>query len=132
MPVRRRRESEGRDRQVVTQFSYNRCEPSHVCIVLAEGWPTKLSNKTLEITFDAKNGFHKSAVEKNRGSIEAILAEFIHVRLRIVCVDDENGVLAKLKKIPVKLDKQEELSNLEKENPIIKDIIDTFDADLIR
>ena len=30
MPVRRRRESEGRDRQVVSQFSYNRCEPSHV------------------------------------------------------------------------------------------------------
>ena len=30
VPVRRRRESEGRDRQVVSQFSYNRCEPSHV------------------------------------------------------------------------------------------------------
>ena len=30
MPVRRRRESEGRDRQVFPQFSYNRCRPSHV------------------------------------------------------------------------------------------------------
>ena len=33
MPVRRRRESEGRDRQVFPSFSYssyNRCEPSHV------------------------------------------------------------------------------------------------------
>ena len=30
MPVRRRRESEGRDRELVPQFSYNRCEPSHV------------------------------------------------------------------------------------------------------
>ena len=32
VPVRRRRESEGRDRQVFSQFSYeyNRCEPSHV------------------------------------------------------------------------------------------------------
>ena len=29
VPVRRRRESEGRDRQVPS-FSYNRCEPSHV------------------------------------------------------------------------------------------------------
>ena len=33
MPVRRRRESEGRDREVVSQFSYNRCEPSHVGMV---------------------------------------------------------------------------------------------------
>ena len=30
VPVRRRRESEGRDRQVFPSFSYNRCEPSHV------------------------------------------------------------------------------------------------------
>ena len=30
MPVWRRRESEGRDRDLVPSFSYNRCEPSHV------------------------------------------------------------------------------------------------------
>ena len=30
VPVRRRRESEGRDRDLVPSFSYNRCEPSHV------------------------------------------------------------------------------------------------------
>ena len=30
VPVRRRRESEGRDRQVFPPFTYNRCEPSHV------------------------------------------------------------------------------------------------------
>lgn len=98
---------------------------------LSEGWPTQLEGKTLVVTFGAQNGFHISSIERNQKVIEKIIAEILHAKLTLRCVKDEQGVLDKVRKVPARVDKKTQFSQLVEENSIVKKIVDTFDAELI-
>ncbi len=44
---------------------------------LQEGYPTKMTGNTLEITFDKSNGFHLNAVQKERDILTRVLADLL-------------------------------------------------------
>jgi DNA polymerase-3 subunit gamma/tau len=99
---------------------------------LSEGWPTQLRDNTLEITFGANNGFHISSIERNRETIQNILAEVLGTMVRIRCRKDEEGILEQRRKTPARIDKQQELQKLLDANPMANAIVETFDAVLVK
>jgi DNA polymerase III subunit gamma/tau len=99
---------------------------------LRQSWPTKAGGGRLEISFDANNGFHMDAIENNRVLLQQIMAEILGTTLRIVCVKDEDGLLDKVRKIPVPLDKKTEFEKLLQDHDLVRKIVDTFDAEFIK
>jgi len=98
---------------------------------LAEGWPINLNGKILEITFDPQNSFQMSNVERNRDVVQEIIAEILESPIKIKCLKDEKGVLKDIKKITPVFDKKSNFEQLVNENKIVKNIVDTFDTELI-
>lgn len=99
---------------------------------LSEGWPTNVKGNILEITFGANNGFHISAIERNRDIIQGIINKVLGAKLRILCRKDEEGVLKKQNKKTTRSDKDEDLRMLIETNPKVKAIVETFDAVLVK
>jgi len=99
---------------------------------LSEGWPTRLEGTILEITFGANNGFHINSVQRNQNVIHAIIEKILGVRLRIKCRRDTEGILEKVRKMPSNVDRKEQFQKLLQENKIVKYIVDTFDAELVK
>jgi len=101
-------------------------------LFLAEGWPTRLEGKKLEIMFAANNGFHIDAVEKNAVELQNIIESVVGVQLRIHCIKDERGILPQLRKIPPGVDKKSDFESLLKQNDAVQKIVDTFDAEFMK
>ncbi len=99
---------------------------------LDEGWPFNIMGNQLHLVFDAHNGFHMSAIEKNRSEIEEILYEIIGFRFRLLCVRDEQGTLLPMRTRPSIKDKKSEFDRLMAENETVKKIVKIFDAEFIR
>jgi DNA polymerase-3 subunit gamma/tau len=99
---------------------------------LSEGWPTRIEENILEITFGANNGFHISSIEKNKEMVQTIIFEILGVRLRIRCLRDDQGILDKVRKVPARVDKKTVFETLVKENDMVKTIVETFDGELIK
>ncbi|MBN2413798.1 DNA polymerase III subunit gamma/tau [candidate division KSB1 bacterium] len=98
---------------------------------LAEGWPVSINGKLVEISFDPQNSFQMSNVERNRKDVQEIMAAILHCPIRIKCVRDEKGALKNVKKVAVAYDKKSQFNQLVTENKVIKNIVDTFDTELI-
>ncbi len=98
---------------------------------LAEGWPVSLNGKLLEISFDPQNSFQMSNVERNRKEVQEIMAEVLNSPIRIKCIKDEKGVLKNVIKVAAVYDKKSQFEQLKNENKMIKNIVDTFDTELI-
>jgi hypothetical protein len=99
---------------------------------LSGGWPTKLEQNTLEITFDKNNGFHIDSIQKNRDYIRNVMRSFFGAPLGIKCVKDENGTLDKVRKIDFKVDKKKAFENIKSKNPIIDEMVSRLDIELIK
>ncbi len=100
--------------------------------LLVEGWPTRVEGVNLELAFDSKNGFHISSVERQAAVIEEAIEEVYGVRLKMRCVRTEKEKLAGVRKMPGPIDKRAEFAKLEKEDEMIKEIVQKFDAEFIK
>lgn len=98
---------------------------------LSEGWPTKVADQALEITFSKNNGFHIDSIEKNRRLIQEVIAQILGVNLRILCKKDEQGILDQVRKIEFYVDKNKAFEKIVAENPTIKSMLNRLDAELI-
>jgi len=98
---------------------------------LAEGWPVSLNGKLLEISFDPQNSFQMSNVDRNRREVQEIMTETLHSPIKIKCIRDEKGQLKNVKKVAAVYDKKSQFEQLKNENKMIKNIVDTFNTDLI-
>jgi DNA polymerase-3 subunit gamma/tau len=99
---------------------------------LSEGWPTDIRGNVLEVSFGANNGFHISLIERHLEFIQDVLKQVYGCLLRLRCVKDKGGVLNKVRKIPIRVDKQQEFEQLLQENKFVQTLVDTFNAELLK
>jgi len=100
---------------------------------LEEGIPSKYDGAILEISFDSKNGFHIDVVNRNKKIISEAIEETINKKIGIKAVRtvfERSGKTEDIKKRGS--DIKFAVENMIKKNPIIKDIIDTFDGEPIK
>lgn len=100
--------------------------------LLTEGWPTRVEGHTIELGFDSKNGFHITSVERQISAVEEVIQDVLGARFRISCVRIQKEKLAKVRKVPVRVDKKTEFEKLEQEDDIVKQIVEKFDAEFIK
>lgn len=100
--------------------------------LLLEAWPTRVEGHYLELSFDSRNGFHVTSVEKQADEIEHALYEILGEKIKIKCVKIEREELEKVRKMPGRIDRESEFAKLKQENEIVKEIVDKFDADFIK
>ena len=100
--------------------------------LLIEGWPTRVEGVNLELAFDRKNGFHITSVERQASVIEEVIEEVFGSRLKLSCVRTDKEKLARVRKMPARVDKKQEFAKLEQEDDIVKEIVDKFDAEFIK
>ena len=103
-----------------------------LAIFLNEGWPVKVEAGRIEVAFAAGNGFHMDTIEKNRLPLQEILAEVLGVRLRLACVKVDDDLLQRVRKIPAPTDKRGEFARLVEEDPLVRKIVETFDAEFLK
>lgn len=103
-----------------------------LAIFLNEGWPVAVDAGRIEVAFAAGNGFHMDTIEKNRLPLQEILAEVFGVRLRLTCVKVDDDLLQRVRKIPAPTDKRGEFARLVEENPLVRKIVETFDAEFLK
>ena len=98
---------------------------------LGEGWPTSLDGNVLTVSFDKKNGFYISSLERNRQVIEDTVSSACKAKITLSFKKAEKDVLENVRKIPTPVDKKTEFAKLVEENSTIKKIVDTFDAEFV-
>lgn len=98
---------------------------------LSESWPTALSGKILEISFDPHCSFQQSNVERNKDIVQNIIADTLGDSYKIRCVKDEKGILKETRKVVPVMDKKKQFEQLLNENNIVKNIVDTFNTELM-
>ena len=99
---------------------------------LSEGWPTNIRGNVLEVSFGANNGFHISLIERHLEFIQDVLKQVYGHLLRLKCVKDKGDVLNKVRKIAIRVDKQQEFEQLLQENKFVQTLVDTFNAELLK
>ena len=100
--------------------------------LLVEGWPTRISGVKLELAFARNNGFHINSVDREATVVEQAIEEVLGIRLKLKCVRIEKEKLASVYKMPGRADKRTEFEKLEKEDAIIKAIVEKLDAEFIK
>ena len=91
---------------------------------LQEGNPRKLKKDILEISFGKDNGFHVSILNKNKDTIQGAIREILNINVRVRCVQGEFERKGQGPGDPIK--------DLKEREPIVKKIIEEFEAELIR
>jgi DNA polymerase-3 subunit gamma/tau len=99
---------------------------------LCEGWPSQVNGSTLELGFPGKSTFQQASVERGASLIEQVIKETLGIPVRLQCVRDQSNTIQKRRKFPARTDKKSLFEQLLKENKIIKQIVDTFDAEFIQ
>lgn len=94
---------------------------------LNEGLPDRIEGNELVVVFGMENSFHIHSIHRNRKEIELILAELLHVPLRIRCVQAESPNVA-----PGSSNGNSYIDKLGQKIPLIKTIIEEFDGELVR
>jgi len=100
--------------------------------LLVEGWPTRVEGVNLELAFAGNNGFHINSVERQATVVEEAIQEVYGVRLKLRVVRTEKEKLASVRKMPGRVDKRTEFAKLARENELVKEIVDKFDAEFIK
>ncbi len=98
-------------------------------VFLAEGYPRKLQGDVLELAFSKRNGFQIDSIRRQRDLIRNILTGVLGRPLRIECVKDENVEIPNDPHTPMA--KQAALEKLAEENPVVRKILDDFEAELL-
>ena len=87
----------------------------------------------LEITFDKNNGFQIDEIDKNKEIIVGVINDLIDKKIDIKIVKGKLTTKSPLGKVESgEFDLKSAVDDMINKNPIIKDIIDTFDAEPIR
>lgn len=94
---------------------------------LNEGLPDRIEGNELVVVFGMESSFHIHSIHRNRKEIELILADLLHVPLRIRCVQAESPNV-----IPASGNGNSYLDKLGQKIPLIKTIIEEFDGELVR
>ncbi|MDZ7377540.1 MAG: hypothetical protein ONB13_13090, partial [candidate division KSB1 bacterium] len=94
---------------------------------LNEGLPDRIEGNELVVVFGMENSFHIHSIHRNRKEIELILAELLHVPLRIRCVQAEGPNVT-----PGSGNGNSYIDKLGQKIPLIKTIIEEFDGELVR
>ena len=98
-------------------------------VFLAEGYPRKLQGDVLELAFSKRNGFQVDSIRRQRELIRNILTGILGRPLRIECVKDEDSEIPTPPHTPMA--KQAALEKLAEENPVVRKILDDFEAELL-
>jgi len=113
---------------------------------LAEGRPIRVADGVLQLGFSSENGFHVDAITKNKKMVENILNERFSERLRIQCVvceehvgfgstppqvEEGPGVWTGSSVGAQKEGGKDFLDRLYEKEPIIRDIVETFNGELV-
>ncbi len=100
--------------------------------LLVEGWPTRVEGIHMELAFADNNGFHISSIERQANVVEETIHEVLGVRLKLKCIRIDKNKLARVRKMPGRIDKRAEFERLEKEDSLIREIVEKFDAEFIK
>lgn len=106
---------------------------------LAEGKPIRVADGVLQLGFGSGNGFHVAAITKSKRVVETILNERFSERLHIQCVLGEERpgsepTSSRVGEGPGSGAQEEDkgfLERLYEEEPIIRDIVELFDGELV-
>jgi hypothetical protein len=99
--------------------------------LLQEGVPTRVDGSVVEIAFRRSNGFHMSSVERGREDIENVASQRVGARIRIRCVPDTEGVLGEESPNDPRSQRRREFEELMETSPIVRTIVQKFDAELL-
>ena len=95
---------------------------------LQEGVLLGIKGNTLELGFGLSNGFHIDAIMRSKDLIHEELREVLGQGLSIRCVKKD---LPKREVVTPKKEKEERLRELGESDPVIKKIMDDFDAEIV-
>ncbi len=95
---------------------------------LQEGILLGLEGDTLQIGFGLSNGFHIDAVMRSKEIILDVLREVVGAELKFRCIKKD---LPKRSPGPSKTEKEQLLKEWVEREPVIKKIIDDFDAEIV-
>ncbi len=98
-------------------------------VFLAEAYPKGLSGNVLELAFGPDHTFQMDSVCRHREEIASILRKSLGWNVSLKCVKDENGSPRSENTTP--LARLQALEQLAEKNPVIRKILDDFDAELI-
>jgi len=96
---------------------------------LREGVVTGVSDNCIEISFGLSNGFHVDAIMRSRSIVEDVLREIFGDEVTFSCIKQD--ITRTDTNIAVGKEKEKVLKELEEKTPIIKKIIDNFDAEIV-
>jgi len=117
----------------------------HLGSFLNEGFPTALSNNTLEISFGKNSGFHLNIVEQNKSIVKEVIGLITGFNLAVQCHKNESETFPKvLDKKPIEAPPvlnsppEVEVKSGHESNdydalqiPVIRKVIDIFDGELV-
>ena len=113
---------------IITQVKHKKIA---LGFLLDEGVPTKIDAKALEVMFRKGDGFHMSSVERGRPIIEQVIANVVGMRLRVRCALDEEGVLGDESPNSPRNERRTAFEQLISSNPVARNIVGMFDAELL-
>lgn len=99
---------------------------------LNEGYPSRLEEGILEITFGMDNGFHINSINRSKNVIQDVLKSILGVSWRIQCKKVE-GTVNQPEATP-KVSQPAQGARFEafmEKYPVVKTIVEVFDAELI-
>ena len=95
---------------------------------LQEGVLIGVENNVVEIAFGLTNGFHIDAIMRAKDIVMDVLHEVLGAHVQFRCVKKD---IPQKKVVSSKEEKTTALKELEKKEPVVKKIIDDFDAETI-
>ncbi len=98
-------------------------------VFLAEARPKGLRDKVLELAFGPESTFQMDSVRRHREEISTILRENLGWDVALSCIREEDGNSRRPR--PTALARLQALEELAQENPVVRKILDDFDAELI-
>ncbi|MBN2417071.1 DNA polymerase III subunit gamma/tau [bacterium] len=96
---------------------------------LNEGVLLGVKDGSIHIGFSMQNGFHIDAIMKSRQMVEEVLAEVFGQPLTFSCV--KKDLPPKEFVTTSRKEKQAQLSQMQEHDPVIRKIIDDFDAEIV-
>jgi DNA polymerase-3 subunit gamma/tau len=110
-----------------------RIKKIHLGSFLTEGYPTKIQDGFLEISFGKENGFHINTINQNKVLIQDVIRDQTGFGLSILCKKNEGEDFREIiaKHRPVSEPKATE-AEPSLQVPIIKKVIEMFDGEIVR
>ncbi len=110
-----------------------RSKKIHLGSFLNEGYPTKIQDGILEVSFGKENGFHINTINQNKQLIQTVICNQTGLIIKIHCKKNESeefkGIIANNKPETTNPNQTENESTLQ--IPIIKKVIEMFDGEIV-